>query len=73
MKLWEAMKALEKGKKVRRLDWEEYEYIYIDSFGEVITNYGSKCDRNILDNVYAHWEIYNEKKGLLGFNDLQII
>ena len=38
MKLWEAMKALEEGKKVRRIDWAPNEYIYIDSYNEVINN-----------------------------------
>lgn len=74
MKLWEAMKALEEGKKVRRIDWEEYEYIYIDSYGEVINNYGSKADNRILDNIYVKWEIYKDKGDrILSFDYLPII
>ena len=74
MKLWEAMKALEEGKKVRRVDWESYEYIYIDSYNEVINNYGSKADNKILDNIYVKWEIYKDKSDrILSFDYLPII
>ena len=74
MKLWEAMKALEEGKKVRRVDWEPYEYIYIDSYNEVINNYGSKADNKILDNIYARWEIYKDKGDIiLNFGYLPVI
>ena len=71
MKLWEAMKALEEGKKVRRVDWEPYEYIYIDSYNEVINNYGTSADKEILDNIYMTWEIYKDFNDLLP--DLAII
>ena len=74
MKLWEAMKALEEGKKVRRVDWESYEYIYIDSYNEVINNYGSKADNKILDNIYVKWEIYKDKSDrILSFDYLPVI
>ena len=71
MKLWEAMKALEDGKKVRRIDWAPNEYIYIDSYNEVINNYGTSADKEILDNIYMSWEIYKDFKDLLP--DLAII
>lgn len=71
MKLWEAMKALEDGKKVRRIDWAPNEYIYIDSYNEVINNYGAPADKEILDNIYMSWEIYKDFKDLLP--DLAII
>lgn len=71
MKLWEAMKALEDGKKVRRIDWAPNEYIYIDSYNEVINNYGAPADKEILDNIYMTWEIYKDFNYLLP--DLAII
>lgn len=71
MKLWEAMKALEDGKKVRRIDWAPNEYIYIDSYNEVINNYGASADKEILDNIYMTWEIYKDFNDLLP--DLAII
>ncbi len=60
MKLWEAMKALESGKKVRRVDWLPCEYIYLDIFHNVINNYGGTTDKNLLDNIHMPWEIYND-------------
>lgn len=71
MKLWEAMKALEDGKKVRRIDWAPNEYIYIDSYNEVINNYGALADKEILDNIYMAWEVYRDFNDLLP--DLAII
>ena len=71
MKLWEAMKALEDGKKVRRIDWAPNEYIYLDSYNEVINNYGTSADKEILDNIYMTWEIYKDFNDLLP--DLAII
>ena len=71
MKLWEAMKALEDGKKVRRIDGAPNEYIYVDLYNRVISNYGAPADKEILDNIYMTWEIYKDFNDLLP--DLAII
>ena len=74
MKLWEAMKALESGKKVRRIDWAPDEYIYLDIYHEVIDNNGSLADKDILDNIHMTWEIYKDKNDLnRAFDFLPII
>ena len=64
MKLWEAMKALESGKKVRRIDWAPDEYIYLDIYHEVINNNGGPADKYLLDNIHMTWEIYKDKDDL---------
>ena len=62
MKFWEAMKAMEEGKKVRNEEWSEHQYIYLD-----------KNDKSIIDEEEDYfpiryiedeeiWEIYEEKK-----------
>lgn len=63
MKTWEAMKALEEGKKVRQVDWEPDEYIVI--------NFKYSTDSKIVDEkgnpsyiqlVDYEWEIYDDRK-----------
>lgn len=49
MKFWEAMKALEEGKKVRKIDWVDGEHVCIDDEGFDI------C-------VHGEWEVLNERK-----------
>ena len=41
MKFSEAMKLLEEGKKVRRVEWNKYEYIYLDNEGRLLNDDGS--------------------------------
>lgn len=61
MKFWEAMKAMEEGKKVRNVNWGEHQYIYLD-----------KNDKSIIDEEEDYfpiryiddeeiWEIHEEK------------
>ena len=74
MKLWEAMKELESGKKVRRIDWALDEYIYLDIYHRVISNNGGPADKDILDNIHMTWEIYKDKNDLnRAFDFLPII
>ena len=64
MKLWEAMKALEEGKKIRKDNWDLGEYVYKNEYGNYITNEGIYFDiiRGANDN---NWEIYNDRKECL--------
>ncbi len=61
MNFWEATKALEEGKKVRKLYWEEDNYIYLNHNNDIVNNYD-----DIVDLYYIpyedEWEIYKEKK-----------
>lgn len=61
LKTWEAIKALEEGKKVRKNSWEMKEYIYLDKYGNIIQENGSDYE---LDCIYKEdeWEIYEKVK-----------
>lgn len=61
MKLWEAMKAMEEGKKIRKTDWDEYQYIQLNNNNCVINEAGLFSYFN-LTHVNDEWEIYEEKK-----------
>lgn len=62
MKFWEAMKAMQEGKKVRRSGWyDKDDYLYIDEDTYIRDKYGNYtqiCSLGETDN----WEIYEEKK-----------
>ena len=59
MKFWEAMKALEEGKKVRKTSWTENCYLYIDEDGSF---YDNREQIPILYTIGTEWETYEEKK-----------
>ncbi len=61
MKTWEAIKALEEGKKVRHSKWHETEYIYMDENKNIIEkgNFEFVFTRF---NSSGGWEIYEETK-----------
>jgi hypothetical protein len=59
MKLWEAMKALEEGKKVRKQNWNRYEYIFIDKTGRIADETGSTYEIN---RSNEGWELYDERE-----------
>jgi len=40
MKFWEAMKALEEGKRIKGLDWNHDQYIFINDQGMIIMENG---------------------------------
>ena len=61
MKFWEAIKAMEKGKKVRRVYWEKDVYIHIDNDDILRDNYNTPQDLYYIPND-DDWEIYEEKK-----------
>lgn len=62
MKFWEAMKAMEEGKKVRKAYWSEHQYIYLDKKNRCIIDDGE--DYFSIGNIEdeEEWEIYEEKK-----------
>lgn len=62
MNFWEAIKALEEGKKVRRSYWEEDNYIYIDSDNVLRDNYDDPQDLYYIPDDDDDWIIYEEKK-----------
>ena len=62
MKFWEAMKALEEGKKVRAVDWGDDEYITLR--GEILVDEeGYTCTHTLEgEGINKKWEILNERK-----------
>lgn len=62
MNFWEAIKALEEGKKVRRSYWEEDSYIYIDSDNNLRDNYGALPNLYYIPDDDDDWIIYEGKK-----------
>ena len=62
MKFWEAVKAMEEGKKVRRTYWEKDAYIHIDYDNILRDNYNNPQDLYYISNDDGDWEIYEEKK-----------
>ena len=58
MKFWEAMKAIEEGKKVKSKYWDSDEFIHIED-GKIIDQLGDEFGVIYIDD---NWEIYVEKK-----------
>ena len=58
MKFWEAMKALEEGKKVRKKTWNEDCYLTIKN-NHFVDEWD---DDEITFSLDGDWEIYEEKK-----------
>lgn len=59
MKFWEAMKAMEEGKKVRKVNWEDEAYIYINENSEIRDN---EDFYPALYCINEEWEIYDDRK-----------
>lgn len=67
MKFWEAMKALNEGKKVRNTDWAHESHIFIFKEPKLVDenyeDYKMEIDASeIADDEYNVWEIYEEPK-----------
>ena len=58
MKFWEAMKAMEEGKKVRKKIWDEDCYLTIKN-NYIVDKWD---DDKITFSLDGDWEIYEEKK-----------
>lgn len=61
MRLWEALKAVEEGLKVRRKNWDECVYVYKAEDGEYYMSNGDDFDVVYLDNT-NEWEFYDDRK-----------
>lgn len=59
MRFYEAIKLVEEGKKVRRVDWEKDEYIHKNTFNDLIDEKGEFFCNVCLD---GDWEEYEEDK-----------
>lgn len=65
MKLWEAIKAMEEGKKITHPTFEYYifDYLYLNVETEHITNSNGKAfDINGMDAINDKWELYDDRK-----------
>lgn len=62
MNIWEAFKALDLGKKIRNVNWEEGAYIYKDIDGNYLTHDGHACCDFIKINDNDIWEIYDNRQ-----------
>lgn len=59
MNIWDIIDSLNKGMKVRKIEWAIG--VYIHKIGDSLYfNDGSPCDRLIL-NTNATWEVYKEE------------
>lgn len=67
MKFWEAMKALEEGKRVRMCQWPKESYIHIN-----ITNYieNEKYDDCSINFTSGEWELYVEPVKTYTFQEI---
>ena len=63
MRFWEAMKVLEEGKKVRKLEWEEDSYIYLKD--DIIFWHDDEPFFTSEIDFENKWEIYKEKKEII--------
>lgn len=73
MKLWEAAKAMDEGKKVRVNSWAKDEYIYLKN-DEFYNHHGIKAGSlqfmNLKDLFACVWELHEEKKHKFEVGDL---
>ena len=60
MKFWEAVREMQDGKKVRRKNWLDRDYIYMEN-GKLMNEQGK---RYLIDYVFNddEWEIYDKRK-----------
>ena len=62
MKFWEAMKAMEEGKKVRNKEWTKDQYLYLSVDNEILDEKDQDVGINYIGVSGSNWEIYEEKK-----------
>ena len=62
MKFWEAMKALEEGKKVRKKDWDEWKYLHLNDSNCIVNEVDMYVCINLI-HINDDWEIYNKDFG----------
>ena len=56
MNLWEAIKALEEGERIRRTDWPPDKYLQIKD-GKYVVNEAGLCSSIFITNLLYKWEI----------------
>lgn len=59
MNFFEAVKALDRGQKIRDKDWADNDYIFKDSNGKIIDEEGNTY--SIHSDIDYDWEIYKLK------------
>lgn len=71
MKFWEALKAIEEGKKVRAETWYKSEYISLDEEMDVVTHLGC-IYHPTLSNAFLslEWKIYKEPQKTYTFTEV---
>ena len=62
MKFWEAMKAMEEGKKVRNEEWTKDQYLYLSTSNEILDEKGQDVGINYIGIAGSNWEIYDDRK-----------
>ena len=54
MKTFETVRALEEGKKVRKIYWEEGKYVMADEYGNMIDENGKPF---VIEYLQDNWEL----------------
>ena len=62
MKFWEAMKAMQEGKKVRNKEWTNEQYLYLSADNQILDEHGYVASIDYIGLGETTWEIYEEKK-----------
>lgn len=64
MELWEAVKLLQEGKKVRKKSWSKSDYIYLDKDVGLMDNIGhiipASIEKTLFADMFEPWEEYKE-------------
>lgn len=68
MKLWEAMRALEEGKKIRCSCWKPHRWVHRKGFDDGIPLYG--MDFQYCLDKDLEWELYEEPQSTLSFAEV---
>lgn len=65
MELWEAMKLLQEGKKVRKKSWSKNDYIFLDKDVGLMDNIGhiipASIERTLFADMFEPWEEYEKR------------
>ena len=59
MKFWEAMKALQEGKKVKYSKWD-YGFIQLNEYGVIVDECKAHIEWAVILNISEEWEIVEE-------------
>jgi hypothetical protein len=57
---FEALERIQKGRKVRRIDWQDGEYVYEETiYRQIVNNAGTMIDPQIFVDADSMWEDYD--------------